>query len=727
VANSLLTYRLGDWVVDPALCTLTTAGAARKLEPKAMDVLVVLLERAGQVVTPAEILDAVWADRVVEEGAVAQRISQIRSALGDDRQHPRFIENIPRRGYRTVVPVTTIGGGQVPMTPSPNTVRSEPAQGAAAGSARHRWMAVPIVAAAVVVAFGVGSRWSGTSPAADGPPIPARVTRFMVWLPQDVALRGLGQIEISADGRRIVAGTVTPGESRLSRRELDGLGFQPIEGAENVGRAFALSPDGAWVAFFDTKRSRLMKVPISGGSPLAVCDPGGDLWNIAWGPDNRIVYAGDAYPGLMQVASSGGSPTPLTIPETGEFHKQPAFLADGSALVVTIGERGATTRSADMVAAVSLESGALTRLTLGASPRVSARQHLIYYRDNALWAARFDTQRLELIGESVAVARGIRYLGSASYAVAEDGTLVYLPDIDFSDRALVWVDPSGAEHPLAVEPRPYLWPRVSPAGDRVAVVIDARGGADLWVLALERGTATRLTFDESREASPVWTHDGRHIIYSSNRMDDLFRVAADGSGAPEQLTDNAYYQFAGGVTRDDRYIVFSQYGSDARRHDIGVMSNEHEPSIDMVLRSEFTETLLSLSPDDKWLAYSGDRTGRMESYVRPFPVVESPAWPISAGGGIHPMWMSDRDITYAGPAHMMAVAMQSVPDLEMSAPRTLFAHGRYVVGYDRHYDFDRTRGMFLMLRTAPEVGMLGDAAVVSLNWLDEVSAKLSTH
>jgi DNA-binding winged helix-turn-helix (wHTH) protein len=727
VGNSLLTYRLGDWVVDPSLCTLRCGETVRKLEPKAMDVLVVLLERAGQVVTPADILDAVWADRVVEEGAVHQRISQIRSALGDDRQHPRYIENIPRRGYRTIVPVVGLGGGQVSMAPPLGASRSESARRLSDPSTLRPWAIVALAVVTVVVAFHLGSRWPAASSGADGRRSPAQVTRFMVSLPQDVALRGLGQIAISADGRRVVAGTVTPSASRLSRRDLDGLGFLPIEGTENVGRAFALSPDGDWVAFFDTKRSRLMKVPISGGSPVTVCDPGGDLWSIAWGPGNRIVYAGDTYPGLMHVASSGGSPKPLTLPETGEFHKQPAFLADGSAVVFTIGERGATIRSADMVAAVSLESGKLKRLTIGASPRVSARQHLIYYRDHALWAARFDTQRLELVGESVAVGQGVRYLGSASYDVAVDGTLVHLPDFDFSDRALIWVDPSGIEHPLPMEPRPYLWPRVSPSGDRVAVVINARGGADLWVLELERGTATRLTFDESREASPVWTSDGSHIIYSSNRVDDLFRVAADGSRAPEQLTYSEYYQFAAAVTRDDRYIVFAQYGSDSLRHDIGVMSNEHEPGIEMVLRSEFTETFPSLSPDDQWLAYSDDRTGRMESYVRAFPVVESRAWPISSGGGVHPIWMNDREITYAGPGHMMSVAIRNDPENRISAPKPLFAHEGYVVGYDRHHDFDRTRGKFLMIKTAPDGEVPADVAVVSLNWLDEVSAKLPMH
>lgn len=104
------TLLFGDWQVDPELNRLLRDGEEHKLEPKAMDVLVCLLEHQGHVVSTSDILDQVWVRQVVEEGAVHQRIAQIRRALGDDSRHPKYIESIPRRGYRAMVEATAANG-----------------------------------------------------------------------------------------------------------------------------------------------------------------------------------------------------------------------------------------------------------------------------------------------------------------------------------------------------------------------------------------------------------------------------------------------------------------------------------------------------------------------------------------------------------------------------------------------------------------------------------------
>lgn len=106
--NGSIPFR--DWQIEPELNRLLRAGEERKLEPKAMDVLVLLIEHQGHVVSTGDILDRVWAKQLVEEGAVHQRIAKIRRALGDDPQHPRYIENIPRRGYRAMVGPATANG-----------------------------------------------------------------------------------------------------------------------------------------------------------------------------------------------------------------------------------------------------------------------------------------------------------------------------------------------------------------------------------------------------------------------------------------------------------------------------------------------------------------------------------------------------------------------------------------------------------------------------------------
>ena len=104
-ASQSRAFQFGDWLVEPHVNRVSRGDEEKHLERKAMEVLAYLLERAGETVSSGELQKHVWADRVVEESAVHQRISKIRRILGDDAHNPRYIENIPRRGYRTVATV----------------------------------------------------------------------------------------------------------------------------------------------------------------------------------------------------------------------------------------------------------------------------------------------------------------------------------------------------------------------------------------------------------------------------------------------------------------------------------------------------------------------------------------------------------------------------------------------------------------------------------------------
>ncbi len=97
--------RLGDWVVQPSLCRLVRGETVVRIRPKLMEVLSYLVGRAGQVVSKVEIIDAVWAKEFVAEGTLAQSVFELRSALGDVGKGSRYIETVPKRGYRLVAPV----------------------------------------------------------------------------------------------------------------------------------------------------------------------------------------------------------------------------------------------------------------------------------------------------------------------------------------------------------------------------------------------------------------------------------------------------------------------------------------------------------------------------------------------------------------------------------------------------------------------------------------------
>ncbi len=101
-------FRLGDWTVEPALNQLERRGQLLRIEPRAMDVLVYLADHVGQTVTTETLISDVWSGRAVGDGSVYFAINHLRKALGDDRETPRYLETIPKRGYRLIAPVERV-------------------------------------------------------------------------------------------------------------------------------------------------------------------------------------------------------------------------------------------------------------------------------------------------------------------------------------------------------------------------------------------------------------------------------------------------------------------------------------------------------------------------------------------------------------------------------------------------------------------------------------------
>src|SRR5262249_16479183 len=111
-------YEFEPFVLDACNRILLKGGATVRLTPKALDTLLVLVQNAVQVVEKEKLLKEVWPDSFVEEGSLSRNIHELRKALGDDSSEPRYIETIPRRGYRFVAPVrvSVVDAGQMGLT-----------------------------------------------------------------------------------------------------------------------------------------------------------------------------------------------------------------------------------------------------------------------------------------------------------------------------------------------------------------------------------------------------------------------------------------------------------------------------------------------------------------------------------------------------------------------------------------------------------------------------------
>ena len=163
-------------------------------------------------------------------------------------------------------------------------------------------------------------------------------------------------------------------------------------------------------------------------------------------------------------------------------------------------------------------------------------------------------------GDPLTLANGV-LMGTATgayYAVSRDDTLAYVPATATPDppRTLVWLDRKGIETPLNAPPRPYRTVRLSPDGQRIAVQIgDQR--RDVWTWDLQRQTLIRITSDNREESAPIWTPDGRRLVFNSRRAGgaNLYRQLADGTGTAEPLTEGQSTFVPTSITSDGGVLL----------------------------------------------------------------------------------------------------------------------------------------------------------------------------
>jgi serine/threonine protein kinase len=584
-----------------------------------------------------------------------------------------------------------------------------------------------VIAAGAILVLVTGlTVWSLSRPR---PAVARQTTRYSIQLPPTARLGGDSNVAqpvaISRDGRRIVYITTQGRVSHLYSRSLDQLDWSPIRAVE--ASSLFLSPDGEWVGFIDFGDNTIKKVPLNGGPPASICKlPSTGVFRGAnWGGNGSIVFATTAAPGLLQVSATGGVPAPVTSPES-EIHMQPHFLPGGKALLFTIRRSG----EPDHVAVFSLDRREQRVLLEGSSPRFATSGHLVFLREAALWAVPFDSDSLQVRGDAVAVLEGVEIAGgSALFDMSSDGSLVYSPSNGDaqSERVLVWVDRNGREEPISAPARPYSWPRLSPDGTRVAVAVTDED-RDIWIWDFRRPGLTRFTVGRAVERSPVWTHDGRRLVFSSDREGprNLFWQSADGIGPVARLTNTSNVKEPFSVSPDGTRLVF---GEQVQRFDLWSLALDGAPRPELLLQTAFGDRDAEISPDGRWLAYSSDESGRFEIYVRPFPKVSEQRFQISTSGGGGAVWApSGEELFYQTPAgNVMSVPIETGAAFKAGSPRRVFDGTPYVFSvFGRMYDVSSDNERFLMLK--PNVSSKQSAAsgslVVVLNWFEELKARV---
>ncbi|TNF70563.1 MAG: serine/threonine-protein kinase [Acidobacteria bacterium] len=422
--------------------------------------------------------------------------------------------------------------------------------------------------------------------------------------------------------------------------------FEAVQLPDTEGAQYPFwSPDGRFVGF--VRSDRVWRVDLNQGSTVSIgsIPPGSMTGSGAgvWGSDGRILIAGSHQAGLFSISELGGEASilvPLNEETEADFHHV-AYLPESKGLIVSVHGQANTGFTLELITETErrvLFGGA--GYVVG-SPIYSPTGHLLFERwdtSPGIWALPFSLDQLEVDGPPFLAVPDAR-----TPSLARDGTLLYLREGLWDTRKIGWVEPSGDVEWVLDETGPYGGVCLSPDASKILFHVQQPGGPALWVHDLERDITTKLTHTEGISGAPKWMPDGRRIVFTSDRAGkgwDLFLMAADGSGEPVLVYDSDAYSWPTSVTSDGRLVIFDKI-SRANQQDILMLDLESQ-SVDVVAGSRFWEGNGALSPDDSWLAYESDETGRKEVYLRPL-ASDAGRVQVSDGGGELPAWSNQGD------------------------------------------------------------------------------------
>ena len=544
-------------------------------------------------------------------------------------------------------------------------------------------------------------------------PVPARL---IAELPDSVRVLPASpftHVAISRDGRRLaVVGVAGSGVTMIYARGLDDPVFTPVRGSEGAG-SVALTPDGEWVAF-TVRPGRSFKLPISGGTPQLVAD---SATYPSWGESGEIVFRDLG--AVMIAPADGTKPRRLAMLDSSDAggDDAPSLLPGGRDVLASQSAGGAGRK----LVLVSTSDGHVTDLNMPGFGGTYASGRVVFSRPlGMVFSAPFSLRKRAFTGPATLLLQGVGVaFNSSEIAVAGNGTLVYIAGSAVTLRSLVAVDRQGIEQPLSREDRLFGEPRVSPDGRHIAMRIgESSDVGDVWIYDVGAGSLTPLTTDK-QSLRPEWSRDGSRIITLDNVSSDSVFVQSrpwDGNGGVRTLqrgSATARAIYTASIGPPHAWSAFRLNNTVVG--DIWIAPTDSLQALRPFVATPAAELMPRVSPDGRLLAYSSNKSGRMEVYLRPLPG-PGPEVPVSIDGGAEPVWSSDgTSLFYRGPSRMMVAMVAERPAPVVTKRDSLFVdhwdHSASHGAYDVFPDGKR----FVMTRTAA-TGSERPRLVVVVNW-----------
>lgn len=485
--------------------------------------------------------------------------------------------------------------------------------------------------------------------------------------------------EVSPDGRRVTFVATFDGRARLWLRDVHETKARPLAATDFAAQPF-WSPDSRSIGFF--AESKLKRLDVETGTVQSLAAIRAGLGG-TWGHDHAILFSGGVTGPIWRVADTGGEPqavTDLRPPQTG--HRFPHVLPDNRHFIYF----AAGPSNAGHVFVARLDGSDPRQLMTAESSAVYLPSgHLLYVTQGTLYAVAFDLAQLSLADEPMLIAKDVaqnRALGSAAVSASTTGLILYRHASTALTRQFSWFDRKGvvigpvgeADHAGPAHPS------LAANGKDVALTRVVNGNADVWRLDPANGRSSRVTQDDSAESYPVWSPDGKQIVFSSQRSNGppaLIARAMTGSASDQPF--GPVEGFAS-VTPDDwspdgQFVVFSGVPDLKASGDIWALPVKAPRTPVAVANTRFEEGDAQVSPDGRWVAYHSDESGRVEVYVQPFLRLDQKVM-VSGAGGAQVRWRRDgTELFYVAlDGRLMAVPIRSTTSvINAGSPVPLFA------------------------------------------------------
>ena len=668
MAAAVRAYAFGEFTVDMGASTLWRGDEIVPLPSRAFDALAYLLEHRDRLVPKDELVAAVWHDVVVTDDSLVHAVSVLRRALADDPHEPRYVQTVPRRGYRFIAEARVVGSPGAPpaaaapqpggAASAPNEAAPSPTPASRPRSPSRRWLVPACVAAGLALAALSLPR----TPATDR----AR-TSIRLFQPPAPGTTIVSGGVLSPDGRYLLfaARDDASGAKHLWLRTLSSSELVPVAGTDGASKPF-WAPDSSRIGFFAA--GKLMSVSLTGDAPRTLAQVGMTPAGGSWGTDDTILFASWAN-GLYTVPAAGGD-AKLVLKLDREAEDialaWPELLPDGRRFLYQV---ISFDRQRTGVHVGDLDTFETVRLLETGSPAVfAAPGYVLHVQNDMLIAEEIDLPKMQLTGRATLLARGIAppSLTDDNVVSAAAGLLAFREGVKAQN--LAWFDRGGAVSSTLPMPTVLYNPRLSPDETRLLATSSVTTYPGLWLASTERPEFERL---ETDAISPLWAPDGQRIAFTARGGYDL-HVRDLTSPAASPVISGDSIKFLDDWSADGAEIVYSQHSEQSKLDlwKLDLAGRETAP----LLVTPFNETQARISPDGRWLAYVSDEAGTSEVYVARYPEMDERR-KASAGGGGQPQWRADqRELFYLGADRsLMTVAVKATEaGLELDEPRRLF-------------------------------------------------------